>query len=186
MTRLARALTCMAVVVLGAASPAMAQTSGPGSYPPSGGTAVLDFGVQREGAAFTKEDCGFAPASSAQVSLNGRDIFTKAAEGDGCVRLTVVIQNRTTVRIDGTDYGANRCAANSIGVSGTHRDGGTLTYDNRFTIDCSSGAAGAAVARTGADGTVDLSVAGAGLVVVGVVLAIVARRRRSAALLAEA
>ena len=174
----------MAILVIGAAVPASAQQTSE-DYPPSNGARVLDFGVQRQGGSFTKEDCGFAPGSSAQVSLNGRDIFRKNAEGDGCVRLNVEIVDRDTIRIDGTAYEARPCAQNTIGVSGTHRNGGTLSYDNRFRIDCAGGTGAAALPRTGSADAMNLSAAGAGLVVVGVVLAIVARRRRSAATLAE-
>jgi hypothetical protein len=161
-------------------TPATAQTnSGPNDYPPSNGATVRDFGAQRPGADFTKEDCGFAPGSTAQVSLNGSHLFDKAAESDGCVRLAVHIQNKNQVRIDGKNYAANRCADNTITVSGTHRNGGTLSYDNRFRIDCGAAVGAAALPRTGS--TVDVqrwSWLGAGLVVIGIVLSIVVRRRR--------
>jgi hypothetical protein len=187
MTRLVRALLLSVMVMFSTVTAASAQTNtGPNDYPPSNGAQVKDFGLQRTGATFTKEDCGFAPGSTAQIALNGKNIFTKPAESDGCVRLAVEIQNKNKVRIDGTNYDANRCAENTITVSGTHRNGGTISYDNKFKIDCATGVAPAGVARTGAAHVTDLSVAGAGLVFVGVVLAIVARRRRSSTILAEA
>lgn len=185
MTRVLRAFICTAIMVLGVAAPVAAQSQSSANYPPSNGAQVKDFGVQRQGGSFTKEDCGFAPNSSARVSLNGRDLFTKNAEGDGCVRLSVEIVDRDTIRIDGTAHEARPCAQNTITVSGTHRDGGTLSYDNRFRIDCAAGTGAAALPRTGSADAMNLSVAGAGLVVIGVVVAIVARRRRSAATLAE-
>jgi LPXTG-motif cell wall-anchored protein len=182
LTRIAVAMSVMVAAVALWVMPAAAQTT---NYPPANEAAVKDFGLQRQGAAFTKEDCGFAPGSTAQISLNGRNIFTKAAEGDGCVRLRVEIQNRNKVRIDGTLYDANRCADNAIGVAGPSRTGGTRTAENRFKIDCPTGAAGAALPRTGAAMVGDLSVGGAGLVVGGVIFSIVARRRRSPDALAE-
>lgn len=165
---------------------AHAQTgSNPSSYPPSGGTGVLDFGAQRPGGSFNKQDCGFAPGSAASVALNGSaPLFTKQAESDGCVRLTVEIQNNNKIRIDGRNYDANRCAENTITVSGSHRNGGTLSFDNRFRIDCAGvggtgqGVGGENTARTGIDAD-DLSLLGAGLVTAGVVLYVIARRRRA-------
>lgn len=163
------------------ASPVLAQSA---NYPPSNGAAVRDFGAQRPGQTFNKEDCGFRPGSTANVALNGRQIFTKQAESDGCVRMTVEVQNSNKIRIDGRNYDANRCAENTITVSGEHRNGGTLSYDNKFRIDCAGvggtgqGRGGEQTARTGLDAD-DLSLAGAGLVTAGVVLFVVARRRRA-------
>ena len=172
-------LVLLAVLALGVAPAGAQDSSTPSNYPPSNGVGVLDFGVQRQGATFNKEDCGFAPGSTAQVALNGQSTSTKAAESDGCVRLTVEVVDRDTIRIDGTAHEARPCAVNTITVSGSHRNGGTLSFDNRFRIDCAAGTGAAALPRTGASSVGDLSVGGAGLVVVGVVLAIVARRRRS-------
>jgi hypothetical protein len=180
MTRLLRALAVVALVLVGAAAPALAQTSaGSSDYPPSNGAQVKDFGAQRTGATFTKEDCGFAPGSTAQVSLNGSRIFDKAAEADGCVRMSVEIQNKNQVRIDGINYRAKSCAENTITVAGAHRNGGTVSYDNKFRIDCSAGVGAGTLPRTGSAVDVEsLSVLASGLLMVGVVLMIVVRRRR--------
>lgn len=160
--------------LLGAPTAVMAQ-----EYPIQGNAEVLSFGAQRPGQTFNKNDCGFQPNAQATIRLNETPAGTKQVAGDGCVKLAVKIVDEDTISIDGREYPALRCRENTIFVTAPVPGGSAQSrqVQNKFTITCAAAAAGA-LPRTGAD-IGGLGAAGAALAVVGSVIVLIVRRRRS-------
>jgi hypothetical protein len=161
-------------MLMAVASTAVAQTS----YPPGEETQVKDYGTQRAGAKFTKVDCGYQAGATATIQLNGTPAGSKTVGSDGCVRLEVHVTGSSTITIDGRRYTAIRCSDNVISVTATKADGnGTRRDDNKFTIACNGAVGAGNTARTGQDIAAMAAVGGA-LVVAGLVIVTVVRRRR--------
>lgn len=147
-------------------------------YPIDKEAEVQNFGNQSAGETFNKQDCGFQPGTTADVRFGDTPAGTKQVGSDGCVRLTVRIVDRDTVSIDGREYDARRCASNTIVVSAPVAGGAAeqRQVQNRFTIVCAATAAGP-LPRTGND-VADLVTLGGVLVVAGVTVLTIVRRRR--------
>ena len=160
------------------ATPAASQDQ----YPPKPGpTQVLGFGAQRPGETFNKRDCGFQAGAEASIRVNETTAGSKAAGSDGCVALSVKIVGQDRISIDGREFPARRCAANSIFVTATSTAGTSRTVENQFNIDCGPAAAGGALPRTGAGSTIPMAGIAAALIVAGGVAVLAVRRRDQAA-----
>lgn len=149
-------------------------------YPIQGNAQVLSFGAQRPGQTFNKNDCGFQAGAQASIRVNDTAAGNKAVASDGCVKLAVRIVDEDTISIDGREFPALRCRANTIFVTAPVPGGAAQSrqVQNRFTIACGAAAAGGTLPRTGAD-IGGLGAAGAALTVVGSVVVLIVRRRRS-------
>jgi len=161
------------------AAPAAAQQYPPTSQAPAS-TQVLGFGAQRPGETFNKRDCGFQGGAQASIRVNETAAGSKAAGSDGCVALSVKIVAQDRVSVDGREFPARRCAANSIFVTAPSSAGTSRTVENQFNIDCGPAAAAGTLPRTGTGLTMPLAASAALLIGAGAVAVVASRRRRTA------
>ena len=163
------------------ATPAASQQQYPPTTQAPASTQVQGFGAQRPGQTFNKRDCGFQAGAQASIRVNETAAGSKAAGSDGCVALSVKIVGQDRISIDGREFPARRCAANSIFVTAPSSSGASRTVENQFNIDCSPAAAAAAgtLPRTGTGLTTPLAASAALLIGAGAVVVVATRRRRA-------
>jgi hypothetical protein len=145
------------------------------------GAVVKNFGAIRQGEQFNKQDCGFAAGSSVNVTFNGASAGTATVGNDGCVGFNVSVGTGRRVSFNSRTFTGN-CGDNAIVVSNAAR-----TARNTFSITCetATGVAGTGtstggVAVTGA-AIGATAVIGTALIVLGMFLVRLARRRRTTA-----
>jgi len=148
-----------AIVAVGLAGPAAAQ-----SYPPSGPTIVVS-GVSANVA--NVSGCGWQPGTQVSVTATS-GLGTATANSAGCISQNVTVPCSL-------GNGTHTLSASGIATAGTSQ-----TVSTQITLSNCAVSASTGLAFTGSSVTFPLAVAGVGLVLVGSVLTVGMRRRRSA------
>ncbi|MBI2708726.1 MAG: hypothetical protein HYX34_03410 [Actinobacteria bacterium] len=142
-------------------------------YPPGGGpTVTVDDTVVQAGEVVNVGCEGFAPGSTVTVTLGGQVLqtFNTGPDGAGCGAVTIP---------------ANLCTGTySLVSTGQGSDGSTVSRTITLSITgrtCGAvGGTGGGLARTGTDSIVPLTLVGASMLVIGLALATLTWRKRSA------
>lgn len=162
---LGRAMVLAAGLVLVTGSAALA------AYPPSTGSLTLSATTVGPGGSLTASGSGCAPGATVALTIasTSQALGSAVANGSGAFSASVTIPSDISL------------GAHTIKAVCTAADGGELTLSASITAASGSSSAGG-TAGTGTE-TWPVVLAGVGLVLVGVVLVVTVRRRRSPAAL---
>jgi LPXTG-motif cell wall-anchored protein len=167
------------IAMLAVGGTASAQTAGnksarcPGgsstSYSPSRGTLSVSDTTPAPGDKETAFGCGYKPGSKVDVDLFSAPVRVASvvAGADGGFTATFNIPAGTTP------------GSHTVESSGVNSAGQPLLLSASITVAGPAGAGGSDLPRTGASSTKPLTAAGAGLVLIGAVAVVTARRRRT-------
>jgi|GEM_PF-2886396 len=180
----------MALLMSGAlvslAPVASAQTGYPPALCTTANTAI-SAGTHNVGSTFTVRltpVCVWDPGVAVAVTVNGQSIGTKVADASGAVGVTVTVVSATQLSVDDPIAVAAHCGANNVsGTAPSSAAQANVSATATFNVACPGAVAAptrSGVAFTGAN-IARWGLIGLGLLAIGSLLVIGARRRRGAA-----
>lgn len=171
--------------VLALAPPASAQVGYPPPVCPAGDT-VIDAGTHAIGETFVvrlQPLCLWDPGSPVTVTVNGQSVGVKIADAGGGVNVTITVLSATELSIDDPVLVRGGCGDNNAsGIGFSSAAGRDVRATALFRVVCPAPAPARAAARAGVAFTganvLRWSLIAAGLLGLGAVFVVVARRRR--------